>query len=123
MDVNKTILIGRLTQDAQLSYTTAGHGISNFSIAVGHMKKQDGTADTSYFQCKAFGKMAENLKPYLLKGKQIAICGFLKQERWEKDGQKQSRVIINCEEIELLGGGSKDNNSNASGSFGNDVPF
>lgn len=112
MDMNRVMIIGRLTQDAVLNYTAGGAAIMNFSIAVDHMKKKDGSSDTSYFQCKAFGKLGENLKKYLVKGKQVAITGFNKQERWEKDGQKQSRVIINCEEIQLLGGGSGNQNNN-----------
>lgn len=112
MDVNKVIMIGRLTHDAALTYTAGGSAIINFSIAVDHKKNKDGSADTSYFQCKAFGKIGENLKPYLIKGKQVGIVGYNKQDRWEKDGQKQSRVIINCEEIQLLGGGSGNQNNN-----------
>lgn len=65
----------------------------------------------------------------MTKGKQVSIRGYLKQERWEKDGQKQSRVVINCEEIELLGGlqasgnnaGYGNNNGyNNDGGYGND---
>ena len=111
MDLNKTLIIGRLTSDSVLNYTSGGAGIANFSIAVDHMKKKDGSTDTSFFQCKAFGKLAENLNPYLKKRKQVAITAFLKQDRWEKDGQKQSRVVLNCEEIELLGGNSQGNGS------------
>ena len=47
---------------------------------------------------------AENLKPYLTKGKQIAIDGYLKQDRWEKDGQKMSKVTIVANNVQLLGG-------------------
>ena len=104
MDINSINIIGRLVKDAELSYSGNGNAIMNFTIAVDHMKKKDGTADTSFLGCKAFGKMAENLSKYLLKGKQVAIKGYLKQDRWEKDGQKQSRISINCDEIELLGG-------------------
>ena len=122
MDLNKTILIGRLTKDAELTYTAGGVAIANLSIAVDHMKKKDGSSDVSFVICKAFGKLAENLKTYLVKGKQIAITGFLKQERWEKDGQKQSRLIVNCEEIQLLGGNSNGGNGNSG--YGNDeTPF
>lgn len=117
MDINSTNIIGRLTKDAELNYSGAGAAIVNFSIAVDHMKKKDGTADTSFFNCKVFGKLGETLHKYMLKGKQVAIRGYLKQERWEKDGQKQSRVCINCEEIELLGG-MQSNGNNAS--YGND---
>ncbi len=110
MDINSINIIGRLTKDAELNYSGAGAAIVNFSIAVDHMKKKDGTADTSFFNCKVFGKLGETLHKYMTKGKQVAIRGYLKQERWEKDGQKQSRVVVNCEEIELLGG-----NNNAAG--------
>ena len=119
MDINSVNLIGRLTMDASLTYSGAGSAIMNFSIAVDHMKKKDGTSDTSFFNCKAFGKLAENLSKYLVKGKQVGINGYLKQDRWEKDGQKQSRVCINCDEIELLGGNSQTSSGNGSG-YGND---
>ena len=110
MDLNKTDVIGRLTGDMVLEYTAgSGVAIGKFSIAVDHMKKKDGTVDTSFFNCKAFGKLAENLNPYLKKGKQVCISGYFKQDRWEKDGQKQSRLILNCEEIQLLGGNSQNN--------------
>jgi single-strand DNA-binding protein len=117
MDINSVNVIGRLVQDAALSYSGSGNAIVNFSIAVDHMKKKDGTSDTSFFNCKVFGKLGETLNKYMLKGKQVAIRGYLKQERWEKDGQKQSRVVLNCEEIELLGG-SQTGGNNAS--YGND---
>ena len=116
MDINSVNIIGRLTKEAELNYSGAGAAIVNFSIAVDHMKKKDGTADTSFFNCKVFGKLGETLHKYMTKGKQVAIRGYLKQERWEKDGQKQSRVCINCEEIELLGG----NNNAAGAGYGND---
>lgn len=115
MDINSVIEIGRLTKDAELTYAGNGAAIVNFSIAVDHMKKKDGTADTSFFNCKVFGKLGETLAKYMTKGKQVSIRGYLKQDRWEKDGQKQSRVCINCEEIELLGG----NNNAAGAGYGN----
>lgn len=123
MDLNKTLIIGRLTADSALEYSTGGSAIAKFSIAVDHMKKKDGSTDTSFFNCKAFGRLAENLNKYLTKGKQVSIVAFLKQERWEKDGQKQSRVILNCEEIQLLGGNSQGNgNSYNNNTYGGD-PF
>jgi single-strand DNA-binding protein len=128
MDINTTNIIGRLTKDAELTYAGSGAAIVNFSIAVDHMKKKDGSADTSFLQCKVFGKLGETLAKYMTKGKQVAIRGYLKQERWEKDGQKQSRVVINCEEIELLGGmqsngnnaGYGNDNGYGNGGYGND---
>jgi single-strand DNA-binding protein len=48
--------------------------------------------------------MAQNLCPYLTKGKQICVSAHLHQDRWEKDGQKQSRVTIIADSVQLIGG-------------------
>ena len=109
-DINRTILIGRLTRDAEVSYTPGGMAIASLSLAINRSTKgKDGKwyDEANYFDVKLFGKQAEGLKPYLLKGKQIGVDGYLKQERWEKDGQKYSRVIINANDIQLLGGKDK----------------
>lgn len=100
MDLNSISIIGRLTRDPEIKYTTEGKAILSAGIAVNHYKKDD----SSFFEWKMFGKPAESVKQYLSKGKQIAIEGYLKQERWEKDGEKFSRVVIIVENLELLGG-------------------
>ena len=70
------------------------------------VKKGDSWEDeVSYIDCEIWGKTAENLKDKLVKGKQVCIRGYLKQDRWEKDGQKQSRLKVVAETVQLLGGG------------------
>ena len=64
--------------------------------------------------------MAENLKPKLIKGRQITVSGYLKQDRWEKDGQKQSRVQIIAEQVEVPNVKAE---SNSGDSFPEDNPF
>jgi len=106
-DTNSVVEIGRLTRDAELTYTGSGFPISKFSIAVNKTKKgADGTYTdyASFFDVVLFGKTAEALKQYLLKGKQVVINGELEQQRWEKDGQQHSKVVINAYNIQLLGG-------------------
>src|SRR5574344_347312 len=111
-DMNHVFLIGRLTRDVgadERSFAYVGNGQmarANVSIAVNHsVKKGDQWEDeVSYFDVTIWGKTAENLKPYLTKGKQIAVEGYLKQDRWEKDGQKNSRVSIVANTVQLLGG-------------------
>ena len=120
-DVNSVILIGRLTQDLgsderSFGYVGNGQARANVSIAVNRSKK-DGDQwidEVNYFNITIWGKTAENLKPYLTKGKQICVEGHLKQDRWEKDGQKQSRVTIVADQVQLLGGKSDSNNSGTS---------
>ena len=53
----------------------------------------------------------ENLKPYLVKGQKIAVDGYLKQDRWEKDGQKFSKIQIVANSVQLLGGRSDSSQS------------
>lgn len=121
-DLNHVVLIGRLTQDLgsderSFGYVGNGQARANVSIAVNRSKKEGDqwVDEVNYFNITIWGKTAENLKPYLTKGKQICVEGHLKQDRWEKDGQKQSRVSIIADNVQLLGG--KDNNSAPSSSY------
>lgn len=103
---NVVAVVGRLTRDAEIKYTGAGMAIASCAVAVSTGRKQpDGswTDETNYFDVTIFGKTAESLKPYLIKGKQIAVTGHLKQDRWEKEGQKFSKVYIVADAVELLG--------------------
>ena len=104
--MNNVNLIGRLTRDAELKYTGGGLAIASFSLAVNQRKRQgDKWVDEAhYFDCTLFGKQAESLQQYLTRGKQVGITGRLQQERWERDGQKRSKVSIVVNELDLLGG-------------------
>lgn len=89
-DLNHVVLIGRLTQDLgnderSFGYLPNGQARANVSIAVNRNKKQgdEWINEVFYFEVAIFGKTAENLKPYLLKGKQIGVDGHLKQDRWK----------------------------------------
>lgn len=138
-DLNNYSVIGRMTRDLDdraFAYTQNGKARLNISIAV-----NDGYGDkqyVNYFDVVIWGKTAENIKPYLGKGKQICINGRLRQDRWDKDGQKNSRVCIVAETVQLLGG--RDNGTgtggnqqqtaqqqapayNDGGDFPEDIPF
>ena len=109
-DINHVVLVGRLTKDMELAYLQSGSAIGTFSLAVGRTYK-DGKGqkvdDVSYIDVKLFGKVAETLKQFLTKGKQIAVTGSIKQDRWEKDGQKHSKISILANTVQLLGGKSE----------------
>lgn len=132
-DLNKWVGVGRLTKDSQLTYTPSGMAINSFSIAVNRSRKTENgyTDDTSFFDVKIFGKMAETLKQYLTKGKQVAVCGSLVQSRWEKDGLKHSKVEIIGESVQLVGGKGQPQQtqeqgqqySGFDGGFSDDIPF
>ena len=113
-DLNHVTLIGRLTRDAELKYTQSGFAISNFSIAVNRRRKngEQWVEEAHFFDITLYGKSAESLKQYLIKGKQIAVDGELRQDRWDQDGQQRSKVVIAANNVQLLGGGA------SSGSYG-----
>ena len=103
---NVVAVVGRLTRDAEVKYTGAGMAIASCAVAVNTSRKDaqgNWTDEANFFDVTIFGKTAETLKPYLIKGKQIAVTGHLKQDRWEKDGQKFSKVSIVADTVELLG--------------------
>lgn len=81
-DTNHVVLIGRLTRDLgtderSFAYTANGTARASISIAVNRSAKRgdEWTDEVSYFDITIWGKTAENLKPYLLKGKQVAVDG------------------------------------------------
>ena len=123
-DVNRIIAIGRLTQDAKVDFIPSGTAKSEISIAVNCSVKKGGNwvDEVSFFGVTIWGKTAQNLEQYLKKGTQICVEGFLRQDRWEKDGQKQSRVSIVAENVQLLGSG-KGGNSQNNDAFPEDNPF
>lgn len=118
-DLNCVILIGNLTRDAEMSFMNTGNAVVNFSIAINRSKK-DGdqwVSEANYFDVAYFGKPAEAVKPYLTKGKKIAVQGSLKQDRWEKDGQKFSKVRIIADSVQLVGGRSDGEDMSSSGGY------
>lgn len=99
MDINNVILIGRVVHDVkELKYTTNHTAIMELSITVNKNKDK-----ASFFDISVFGKLAETIKPYIAKGKQIAVQGALDQQTWEKYGKKHSKVVILANSIQLLG--------------------
>lgn len=116
-DVNQVIIIGRLTRDADLKYTAGGMAIGTFSIAVNRRRKtgDQWVEEASFFEVSLFGKSAESINQYLVKGKQVAVQGELRQDRWEQDGQPRSKVVIIANNVQLLGGNSGGNAGNGGG--------
>ena len=114
-DINSVVLVGRITKDVgsdERSFSYIGNGtakaVVNIAVNRGVKKGDKWEDETSFFDVVIWGKLAENLKPRLTKGTQITVSGYLKQDRWEKDGQKQSKIYVNAESVQLLGGGKSE---------------
>jgi single-strand DNA-binding protein len=109
-DINRVIIVGRLTRDVELKYTPGGTAVAKFGIAVGGKPKPDGSDSVSFFNVSVYGKTAENCSKFLAKGKQIAVDGSLEQRSWTaQDSSRRSVVEIIADRVEFLGspGGAK----------------
>lgn len=98
--MNVCIFSGRITKDAETSVANNGTTITSFTLAV-----DSGFGDrkrTDFIFCKAFKR--EALSSHLVKGKPVMVSGEYQEEKWEKDGQKHSRVVILCRDIDFQQG-------------------
>ena len=105
-DINRVVLAGRLTRDAELKYTASGQAVCKFSVAVNRRRKNGDQweDEANFFDVVLWGKQGEALNQYLLKGKSVGVDGQLRQDRWQQDGQNRSKVEIVADNIQLLGG-------------------
>jgi single-strand DNA-binding protein len=118
-DINHVVLVGRLTRDANLKFTSSGLPICEFSIAINRRVKQNEvwTDEAHFFDITLFGKMGESIAQYMTKGNQIAVEGELRLDRWEQDGQKRSKIKIVANNIQLLGSRGGSSGGGAPGRF------
>jgi single-strand DNA-binding protein len=137
---NKVILMGRLTRDPEVKYTSSGAAITDLGIAVNRFwRNQDGQQqeETTFVNVTAFGKQAETVGQYLKKGRPIFIEGYLRMDQWDdkQTGEKRSKLKIVLDRFEFIdskgdgggggagGGGGYENQSNApAASSGSSAP-
>ena len=103
---NKTIIAGHLTRDPE-TRQAGSSSVCSFSIAVGRkFKGKDGQMqeETSFIDVEAWGKTGELVAQYLSKGSACLVDGRLKQDTWEQDGNKRSKIKVVAESVQFLGG-------------------
>lgn len=110
-DLNVVALVGRLTREIELKYSSGGMALGKFTLASNKGVKRNGKweDEANFFYCTCFGKTAENLAPYMTKGQQVSIQGSLTQNRWQTpEGQNRSKVEIIVNTVQLIGGKKDD---------------
>jgi single-strand DNA-binding protein len=103
---NRVILMGNLTRDIELRYTPAGTPVTEVGLAVNDRRKnQNGewVDETTFVDVTFWGRTAEVASEYLSKGSPVFIEGRLKLDTWEKDGQKNYKLRVVCDRMQLLG--------------------
>ena len=105
---NRVILAGNLTRDPELRHIPSGLAVTEIGLAVSDRRKtQSGewVEDTSFIDVTFWGRQAEIVCEYKTKGSPILVEGRIKQETWEQEGQKRSKLKVICEKLLLLPSG------------------
>jgi len=95
-------LVGNLTRDPELRFTTGGRGVASFGLAVNRRWQQNGEwqEQTSYFNVQAWAQLGENIAASLNKGARVIVTGRLEQRQYEtQDGEKRSVVEVVADEV------------------------
>lgn len=106
--VNKVILVGNLGRDAEIRYTSGGTAVATLSLATTDVWTDKGgqrQEKTEWHRVVLWGKTAETLQEYLLKGRQIYVEGRLQTRQWDdRDGNKRYTTETRADRVVLLGG-------------------
>ena len=109
--MNRVILIGRLTRDPELRYTSSNIATASFSLAVDrNFTNQNGEREADFINIVVWRKQAENCKNYLTKGSQVAIEGRIQTRSYDgQDGQKRYVTEVVADNVQFLDSkGSRD---------------
>jgi len=100
---NKTFLIGRLTRDPEMRYTSAGVAVARFTLAINRPPRRDNPqSEADFIRIVAWRKLAEICGEYLVKGKLISIEGRLQISNYEKNGQMQKMSEVVADNMQML---------------------
>ena len=123
MGVNTIIVTGRLGRDAESAETKGGMTRLRFSIAHSRKFTKDGerVENTSWIPVSYYGKPAEAIEKYLIKGKEITIVGRLDTYEFEKDGDKRRGFEVIANEV-WLGSANQSDKSKSTSEEDDDEP-
>ena len=103
--LNKVLLIGNLTRDPDLRYTSAGTAVANLRLAVNRtfVVQGDKREETLFIDVVAWGKQAETCAEYLAKGSAILVDGRLQSREYDaRDGSKRTVVEVVADTVQFL---------------------
>lgn len=124
--MNKVFLIGRLTRDPELRYTSSNIPSATFSLAVDRtFTNQNGERDADFINIVVWRKQAENVKNYLAKGSQVAIDGRIQTRTYDaQDGSKRYVTEVVADNVQFLSRATGGNtNSSQDGGFTSQPAF
>jgi single-strand DNA-binding protein len=98
---NRTILVGNITRDPELRFTSSGVAVCNFGLAVNRVRSKVDEVD--FFDVTAWRELGETITNYKKKGDPILIEGRLQYRSWEaQDGTKRSKIEVVADNVQFL---------------------
>ncbi len=129
---NKVMLMGNLTRDVELKHTAGNTAVANLALAVNRRYRvnEESREETTFVDCEAWGRTAENISKFFSKGRPIFVEGRLKLDEWQdRDGNKRSKLRVVVENFEFVdsngrsGGSDSSSQSKAPPVPVDDIPF
>ena len=128
--INSTVLVGRLTRDPELKYTTSNIAVATFSLAVNrNFKDANGERETDFINCVIWRQQAENLANWAKKGALIGITGRIQTRSYEnQQGQRVYVTEVVAENFQMLEsraareGGNANQGNGYAGPYGQQAP-
>ena len=109
--MNKVMLIGRITKDPELRYTSSNIPSVRFTLAVNRpFENQNGERETDFINIVVWRKQAENVKKYVSKGSLVAVEGRIQTGSYEKDGQRIYTTDVVADNVQFLESKSQSQN-------------
>lgn len=98
--MNSITIAGQLGRDAEIKYLNNGDPVASFSVADSQGKDKP----TIWWRCNLFGKRAESLSPYLMKGQSVTVVGTITEREYtDKEGSKRKSQDVRVNDISLQG--------------------
>jgi single-strand DNA-binding protein len=120
--INRTVLVGRLTKDPELRYTSSNIAFARFTLAVNRtFAGPTGEREADFIQCIAWRKQAENLARFVRKGSLIGVEGRIQTGSYDdNNGVRKYTTDIVCDSVQFLEPKGQENNTAQDRGFNND---
>ena len=126
-DVNRVTLSGRLAADPELKYLPSGTAVANLRLASNRTYTSNGERreEALFVDVEVYGKPAEAVAQHKAKGAFLIVDGRLRQNTWERDGQRHSRLLVVADQVSFgpAAGTSADVATQPGGEDKDDLPF
>ncbi len=103
--MSQILLIGNVGRDPEMRYTPSGAAVTDFTLAVNHRSRRDGDVleETEWFRVSAWGRLAETVNQYVVKGSKVYVDGRFRSRQYiGSDGQTRTSLEVNANNVQFL---------------------